>query len=266
MNAFVYLVTLSGFFAQSVTAALVAYYPMDDIEGRGAQARGPMLTPVNLTPDDVVPGRFGNAVQFTAFRQTMLERVGDAPVAADRSFGASFWVNADGAQNDLRALAFGSTDNTLPLVLMGTSPTGASGQLRYFIRSDPGGNTATDGLTMAEPFDRSWHHIAWSNSGSKTSIYIDGVLDTVFEFSGGPTALNTLSIGGIRRVAPSHHITAKIDEVSLWDEPLSEDEIIALSNGVSPVSIPEPSVLIYLAAALACFTAPRRCRSPSPSG
>jgi hypothetical protein len=51
-------------------------------------------------------------------------------------------------------------------------------------------------------------------------------------------ALNTTSIGGIRRAAPSHFFTGQIDDVYVYNRALSQPEIAWLVGHTSPFSEP----------------------------
>ena len=87
-----------------------------------------------------------------------------------------------------------------------------------------------------------WHHIVWTQNGAESVLYVDGVADTAdfnlnafapTERFSDATAVNTTSIGGIRRGAPSHWITGLIDDVAIWKRTLSADEVTDLfTNGL----------------------------------
>ncbi|MEC8972936.1 MAG: hypothetical protein VX509_03395, partial [Verrucomicrobiota bacterium] len=59
---------------------LIAYWPLDEVQGTKTPelVNGYDMQLTNLTADDVVEGRIGNAFSFSNERQTLLSRVHDA--------------------------------------------------------------------------------------------------------------------------------------------------------------------------------------------
>ena len=80
-----------------------------------------------------------------------------------------------------------------------------------------------------EAFDGTWHHVAWVDNDGILDLYIDGVFDKQFDHSViGAFTPDTTTIGGILRGSDCCNFTGNIDDLAIWDEALSEDDIAAL--------------------------------------
>lgn len=240
------LVAAACAFAGAARADLIAYYPLDEFSGLGAedvQNGYNMEASANLGPEDVVAGRFGNAFSFTNTDNTLLTYVanaGDAlPITQHPSFTVSMWVQGDYSTmgvNDLRAFAEADLDDNTPLFNLGTTNNGSGPQLDYYGRNTGSPNSGTHRYSELTAFDGEWHSVIWMQEGTQVSLYIDGVLDgatiPAVDFSVlDPYPIDNTTIGGIGRAAPSHWITALIDDVSLWDEVLPPPVAEAMGKG-----------------------------------
>ena len=215
---------------------LVSHWPLDEIQGTKTPdlVSGYDMDLTNLEAGDVVEGRNGNAFSFDNARQTLLSRVhepGEAlPANQHDSWTLTLWANLDGnGQNDLRIFSEGNTEDSNPLFNLGTQNAGSSGQLDVFIRNGVGGwPTVGHIFSEQEPFDGSWHHIAWVEDGGERAIYIDGELDSLVidpRPDEGEFPVNNTSIGGILRASASHWVTGLLDDAAIWSRALSEEEI-----------------------------------------
>ncbi|HIM67162.1 MAG TPA: hypothetical protein EYM45_01225, partial [Verrucomicrobia bacterium] len=113
---------------------LVAYWPLDEVQGTKTPelVNGYDMELTNLSAEDVVEGRIGNAFSFSNEKQTLLSRVHDAadqlPANKHESHTVSMWSKVDGnGQNDLRLFSEANTGNSNPLFNIGTANNGASG-------------------------------------------------------------------------------------------------------------------------------------------
>ena len=135
----------------------------------------------------------------------------------------------------MRVFSEGSTTDGNPLFNLGTQNAGATGQFDVYIRPTGMGHT----YSVAEPFDDTWHHIAWVDENGAARLYVDGVLDGGdFNYTRATLALDTTSIGGILRAAPSHFFTGQIDDVRIYNRALSLDEIAWLAGATKPFDKP----------------------------
>ena len=226
---------------------LVAYYPLDEVEGTRTPdyASGYDMNLVNLTAADVVPGKVGNAMRFENARQTMLTRVSpadfsqDLPINQHPAFTVAFWAQVDTVGNNLTDLRLFSEGNTLvgdPLFNIGTDNTAATASVDLFIRR-AGWTTVNHIKTTAQPFDGTWHHIAFvQNPDGSRALFVDGVRDelAIPAKPEGVWNVNTTTIGGILRSSATHWVTGLIDEVALWKRELSDAEVALLVSGGMP--------------------------------
>jgi hypothetical protein len=99
-------------------------------------------------------------------------------------------------------------------------------------------------LTGYDIDDGTWHHIAYTgDSVNGGEFWIDGVSVATDStpFNGTQTVNDVMEIGGSSRF--SEDVDGFIDDISIWTGVLTDQQIIDLSNGVSPLTIPEPSSL-----------------------
>ncbi len=231
----------------SLTDGLAAHWPLDEVQEVDGGFRTP--DPVNgynmnldnLTAEDLVEGRFGQAFSFVASNQTLLWRQhneGDLLPLNDHheEWSISMWVKGKGTgQNDLRVFSEGSNQNSNPLFNIGTHSGGADDSVDLFIR---GNNGTTGHVYSTQPaFDDEWRHLAWTQSGNETILYVDGVADGIEAPGVAPLAnpdagyeVNNTSIGGILRASASHWWTGLIDDVGAWTRVLTPEEVQLLSQ------------------------------------
>ena len=229
--------------ASKPSPTLLAYWPLETIaddKTPDESGNGLDLDAVNMTEDNVVEGRVGNAFLFSRFDETMLtyvaaEEGGDLlPVTQYEQYTISLWVNADFNEQeaaDLRVFSEGSTTSNDPLLNIGTHNTNADATVDIFLRNAGGPGHQH---SVGEAFDGEWHHIAYVREGDLISLYIDGQLDDTdwdFRDTYVPEVTNTTTVGGILRGGPSHWIDGMIDEVSLWGGALPAADIAELASG-----------------------------------
>ena len=105
---------------------------------------------------------------------------------------------------------------------------GPQGLFDLFIRA-VGVTPMTHTYSTADAFDDTWHHIAWVDANGEAALYIDGLRDaTDFTYTKPVMDLDTTTIGGILRGAPSHFFSGAIDDVRIYNYILSEDEILEI--------------------------------------
>jgi len=211
---------------------LIAYWPLDEVQGTKTPEliNGYDMELTNLSADDVVEGRIGNAFSFSNEKQTLLSRVHDAddelPANKYESFSISMWSKVDGnGQNDLRLFSEGHTGNSNPLFNIGTDNTGGSGAVDFYIRQS-GWPLVNHIKSSAEPYDGEWHHVVFVQEDGERRLYVDGELDDVEPVAKpeGTFNVNDTTIGGILRSSASHWVTGLIDDVIIWKRALTDDE------------------------------------------
>ncbi len=77
--------------------------------------------------------------------------------------------------------------------------------------------------------DGNWHHVAVTydpDSANTVSLYVDGVLDVAGNLTVSVNTGTTVDFRIGRRIDDAKMFTGKIDEVSLWDRALTQQEVI----------------------------------------
>ncbi|NQV31796.1 MAG: discoidin domain-containing protein [Phycisphaeraceae bacterium] len=222
---------------------LVAYLSFDEnsgttaADGSGNNNHGDVMGDAQW-----VAGKVGGALAFDGVDDmVVVNQNSGLPIynnGADNAFSVAMWVKGV-PQNDLRVFSEGSATSNNPLFNMGTHNSGSpTGQFASYIRPDAG-TVSNHPLSQAEPFDDTWHHIAWVDDNGTATLYVDGYLDGGdFNYTRGTMALDTTSIGGILRAAPSHFFTGQIDEVRVYSRALLAGEIMGLAGKTEPIHKP----------------------------
>jgi hypothetical protein len=232
------LVTVGDWAAPDLNRSIISFWPLDTVVGDKTPdlVSGYDLSLNNMTAANLVPGRFGNAFQFSAETSTALYRINnpgeDLPIYQKPEFSVSMWVRGP-VQTDRRVFSEGATANNQPLFNIGTHNTGANAFLDSYIRTDTGA-TANHQYGTLPAFDDQWRHITYVQrevGGVRTAMmYVDGVEDTIVPQPVTPLTLNTTSLGAILRSGFSAHYTGLIDEVAIWERALSPAEVALLQT------------------------------------
>lgn len=200
------------------TTGLVSWYPFNgnsiDESGYGRNA----LSSATLTED-----RFGNSNSAYVFTGSEYMLVSNMP-SLSNGYTYSAW-----AKSNLTAQQAGI------LVQKGVGSNGSYGlshfQTVYNCRHRNSSSGLQD-ITALNPTDTLWHHLVSTWDGSTLKLYIDGVLNgslsvnTFYPFS-TELVIGALHIGN----AISFFYSGKIDDVAVWNRPLSPAEILDLYNG-----------------------------------
>jgi hypothetical protein len=216
-------------------AELVGYWTFDEGAGTVANDGSGNGNHGTVVGDaQWVVGTLGGALAFDGVDDmVVVEQNYGLPIynnGTDNAWSIAMWVKG-APQNDMRVFSEGSTTDTNPLFNLGTKNDGATGQLDVYIR--PAGLEHT--FSDAEPFDDTWHHIAWVDENGAARLYVDGVLDGGnFNYTRATLNLNTTTIGGILRANPSHWFTGMIDDVQIYNHALTEAEVLAAMEGLAP--------------------------------
>lgn len=245
-------ITVQGFGGANLTNGLVALWPLDGIVG----VKTPDLVSAydmtlnNMSGTNVVAGKWGQGLYFDkAFSQfaRRIHNAGDALPAYPRAnFTVSFWAKAPAAAGGW-VFAEASTAGNNPAFCMGM--LNSSPALDGFVRSDAGQPAGDHRLSSTPVWDDEWHNIVWVQHDAggvpKASLYIDGVLDGAGNLNPVyPVTPNNTALASFARATPGQFYTGVIDEVAIWERPLSPEEVALLQNG--PITNP-PSRLSPLA-------------------
>ncbi len=219
---------------------LVGYWPFDgDVSDHARENHGTFVggSAIYATGFDGAPQgslNFDGTNDYVRVNQDS-----GLPIYSHEEFSVSLWVRG-GAQADKRVFSEGSSSNNTPVFNIGTN-SGNGSEVDLFIRLPSGSRPLSHRLSQTQPFDNTWHHLAWIDRDGQAELYVDGILDGQdFSYSKTAMTLNRTSIGAILRASDSFHFDGLIDDVSVWEKALSEEEIQALAAGGSPLNLGEP--------------------------
>ena len=215
-------ILVSSSYAKIEPEAIVAIWLFDepvedvveDVSGNGhdGEVKGSL---------EQVEGKFGSALEFPGTTADYVEvpdhddlRITDAITlvgwarAVDN--GANI-VGKDGASRDYN-IHITSSNNGGKIYLSGTTATGAT--------------TITDG---------EWHHVAGTWDGSEAKVYVDGVEEASAGFA-GPISTSDVPVEIGFRTAGSIVFMGTIDEVAIFDQALTEDDInVIMTEGLAQI-------------------------------
>ncbi|MGA0846923.1 MAG: LamG-like jellyroll fold domain-containing protein, partial [Luteolibacter sp.] len=136
------------------------------------------------------------------------------------------------------------TNNSVVFVL---ERTGAEGVYNYNIGSVGGTSEGVIGYVPGsgtfDVDDGTWHHLGITVGGGTITLYIDGVSrdSTAYSGSGPISAFQLASRFGDAARA----ITTEIDDVAIYNEALSDEQMSWLSSNAATANpIPEPSTAL----------------------
>jgi hypothetical protein len=153
-------------------------------------------------------------------------RNADLPLSQRSVFSIALWVRGL-PQPDRRVFSEGSTTNNNTLFNLGTDNTGMTGALDFFLRNGAGTAIAPHVKSASTVFDGDWHHVAWTDDNGAVVLYVDGAPDaTNFSYARAVLAFDTTTLGGILRAAPCCFFAGDIDDVRLYNYPLSQAEVL----------------------------------------
>jgi hypothetical protein len=235
--------TLGGL---DLTNGIIAYWPLDSIAGVKTPdlVSAYDLTVNNMGSTNVVSGKWGNALSFDKTLSQYARRIhgpGDALPAYSRSnFTVSFWAKAPIETGGGWVFAESSTLGNNPAFAMGLFNNSNPG-LDGFVRSDAGQPAGDHRISATPVWDDTWHNIIWVQHDAggvpKASLYIDGVLDTANNLNPVyPVTPNNTALASFARATPGQFFSGLIDEVAIWERPLSPAEIALLQTG--PITNP----------------------------
>jgi hypothetical protein len=91
-----------------------------------------------------------------------------------------------------------------------------------------------------------WHHCALTASTTNRDVWLNGTKTGNTEVIGNFSTLAETTVGGFKAGATNvHNISGRVAEVGIWDVVLTDDELLALSKGVSPLLIRPTSLKAY---------------------
>jgi hypothetical protein len=156
----------------------------------------------------------------------------------NNAYSFSMWLNAEvlpAAGNYVYPFAIGGTGGGQNIALCNNAMQGWSGGA--YNNGNPTVSLVSAGIM---PNTNQWYHVVLTRDSIKIKLYIDGVLNTneVNYGNWNTNVGNTLpnygnsgiaTIGG-RDLNPNFYFKGAIDDVKIYDRPLTAEEVVALYN------------------------------------
>ena len=213
--------------------SLVVHYELDETSGTlVSDSSGNGLDAQTMGGASWAPGLIGGGLDLdeglnghAASPHDPLHNVAQLTIAA--------WVNVDELGNYDGVLTKGSTVS--PYSLMLSNPDGTFDPKfkfqinNFFPPNGTGGGIYTSSGNLAT---NQWHHIAVTFDEQDVRLYLDGVLDSVHNASGVIIGTTTEDlIMGVDLPGGDEYFDGTLDDVRLYDGPLSASEIADLHGG-----------------------------------
>jgi chitodextrinase len=223
-------VFLAGSFRVAADVSLVAAYPFSAGAGSDlADASGNNLTGTIVGATWTTAGKHGNALSFDGV-STYVDLGNPASLQLSGSATWSAWVYATAIpMNDGQIIAKADPYGWQ----LKTSPD--SGVDAFAIRVTGPGNVSAQRNSVTVRQLHTWYHVAgvYNSTAQTLDIYVNGVLDNGFLKNTVPTSIVASSANvtiGRRGGGHGWHFAGMIDDVRIYNRPLSAEEIVADMN------------------------------------
>ncbi len=212
---------------QPVSADLIGWWPFEDGSGSIAKDASDSNVEALLLGDPVwgQDGQHGDAL--------LLDGDGDFAHAESSYslplYSVGMWFRVDGGSAERDLLGIYADELTFGILLEVRS----DGVLRYLHRPDSGAdiNIYTD--TAYD--DGSWHHIAAVKSSDEMVLYMDGeIVGSAANSTVLPDPMNRLVMGVLDHGRNLRFFPGPIDEVFVYNHPLSAQDVQAVMDGRGP--------------------------------
>lgn len=211
-------------------AGLVSHWKLDgDLSDSGpAGNQGLFVGEAEAVFAPAYAPSLGEAVQLDGVDDVIdVEEFDGLPIHQNLAYTVTLWVRGDlqaGA-----AVYAESSQSGAALFTIATDQTGATGRVEILVRDQDENVLVDRQLSEGVAFDGEWHHIAWVDDGGEAALYIDGIRDAEdFSYTRTKSFLDQTSVGAVVGKSPCCHFGGRIDDVRVFDHPLSEDEILNL--------------------------------------
>jgi len=223
----------------SLQAAPVSYWALDDAPGSTSAANaipgGPVGTLLNMAPAVWGPGQIGGALSFDGLDDVLQATLN----VSEAQNTVSLWVRTASPN-----AGFSSVNNSANLGENDRNLYFSGGNVYGRIWSEETINSSASGINFA---DGAWHHVAHvygpaPDGAGKHLLYVDGILRA----SGNKSTSNfnwqdIIRFGWANYPSGANYLNGSMDEIAVYDEPLSGNQVYALSQGTSPLSLPAAS-------------------------
>jgi hypothetical protein len=248
-----FVIVLIGFISaiivlpSTLTTGLKLYYKMNENDGTGSGIiidANDQMNGTNYGADNVT-GKFSRGYKFIYANQDNITSDSNTGITDADPFTISGWIKREdrlngqlysifmigkyGGNDDMSLIAFGGgNDDDLAWVTYG------------------GGACEDTSIASGVNLIGEWHHIVVVYDGSDGALYVDGV--NVYNCTATLTLVDSpLYIGSNTQSVQA--LNGTVDEVGLWNRPLTTDEILELYNysyAIITVSVLSPISTNYL--------------------
>jgi len=219
------------------TAGFVAHWPLD--EGSGTSARNAIGTPYTAELlNGASWGSDAKRASYVVFDGT------DDRIATTFTYALADTNNFTWAWWAKKPTAAGTDDGA---IMVGNRYGGTGSENLEFIKLTPQGAQFADADTAStiEKYEyayiaqNEWHHYAMVKSGTSYQWYVDGMAQGVASnFVYSETSRIPFLIGGDGVNKPNEHFEGCIDDVVLYREALTAEEVVDVQNGYYPYAPP----------------------------
>jgi len=202
---------------------LVGYWPLDSVDVRGSQVldrSGRNRNGSLVGNPTIATGRRRQAMQFDGVDDGV--NLGNLLATGLTQISAAAWINKTDAVDDGFVIAKAST----------ASPSdpgygwslGVAGRTIQVSLQNGAALTTFDGPLV---LTKRWYHVAFTYDGATVRIYLNGRQRKAYDYSGGiPASDSPVVIGGGNAAGDAATFGGLIDEVRLYDTPLSPRSVI----------------------------------------
>jgi hypothetical protein len=162
------------------------------------------------------------------------------------AYSVTFWTKGTPSTNEVHGVASESNFNNQLGFLTGsyqnTSQGGNGAKLTHFYQSNPSSYNPSQRLqSAATVFDNTWHHVVVTFAGgSKTEIYVDGVLDASTTSNVPSSIANTGWSFELGRYAGSFGYAGRVDDIRIFDRVITAAEAAHLATYRGVTGSPAP--------------------------
>jgi hypothetical protein len=187
---------------------------------------------MNLYNTVYKPGGAGKALDFDGLNEYVSVNDDDTlsfgNASSDTPFSISAWIHIDDAT---KSVVVSKADETTTEYLLGTD---GADNWRFWVVDNVSGNRLARSLPGADSYEGIWTHIVGTYDGSGTiaglKLYINGSISAAGDDSSGSyTAMHNSSallyLGVYVTPDPNHYTNGKIDEVSVFSQELSANDV-----------------------------------------
>lgn len=227
----------------NIDDGLIAYYPFSGNSNDVINNNNPVVNTTTLTADRF--GTPGNACHFNGF-DSYIQIPNSPTLNSGTQFSLCAWIKVSGFYygkcHSNRAIMKGDRDYqdgnyTLAFDESLFSRTDCDAPLKDSVHQNFRG-VATPSAKIGLFIEKErWYATVFTFDGNTSRFYLNGVLQYETPFNGHFSNNDDLYFGRLNNDNYPYWFKGDLDEVMLYNRPLSENEVIAYSNACLPVFV-----------------------------